>query len=44
MFENLSEKLERVCEENKELRRIIIQKEFNKEQVELLDKIEIHCK
>ena len=43
-IKDLTEKLEKACEENKELRRIILNKEFSDKQIELLDKIEIHCK
>ena len=39
----LKDKLNKACEENKELRKIILHKEFNKKQIDLLDKIEIHC-
>ena len=41
---DLKYKLEKVLEENKELRRMILKKEFDDKQIELLDKIEIHCK
>ena len=42
-IQELTEKLNKACEENKELRKIILHKEFNKKQIDLLDKIEIHC-
>ena len=41
---DLKYKLEKACDENKELRRMILKKEFDDKQIELLDKIEIHCK